>query len=162
MVFKVKREYSWGDYKYNIDASIVGNVFEQIEEEQGSVTREAFLEKSRPEDSPTHKLFEWDDAKAAEAYRLNTSTKIINALRIKYLDNDNEPQPVVAFIRTTDCGEKPRYSNIISALTAEESKEIILRRLQNELDGLIERNRHIEELADMLITSGNKLKRKKK
>ena len=154
------REYSWAEkgMNYKVSASVVGSVFEQIELEQGHVTREAFLEKSRPKKSPTHCMFEWDDKKAAEKYRLNTATKIINSLRITYLDNDNEPQPVTAFIRTTALREKPKYVNIVEALKSEESRDIILERLRRELEGFIERNKHIEELADILIKAGADLK----
>lgn len=67
---------------YKVSAETAGSVMEQIEKEQGSVTKETFLEASRPEDSPTHDLFEWDDSIAAENYRLYQSGQFIRELHI--------------------------------------------------------------------------------
>ena len=71
MVYKPKNNYSWGDgWSPNLDANIVGGVVEKIEAEHGAVTKELLLEESRPEDSATHSIFEWDNDKAAESWRL--------------------------------------------------------------------------------------------
>ena len=60
-----EKKYSWRAGK-SVSAQVAGEVMEMIEKRDGELTKEAFLEESRPEDSPTHGLFEWDDAVASE------------------------------------------------------------------------------------------------
>ena len=161
MVFKPKKQYSWNDdYKLKIDPNIVGGVLEQIEKTQGVVTAAAFLEVSRPTSSPTHDVFEWDNDKAAENWRMHQSRTTINALRVTYTNADGEETKVSAFIKTSNSGATT-YENIQSALSDSEKKEIIIKRIQDELDSFIIRNRHIEELADILEASAKKLRGKR-
>lgn len=159
MVYQPKNSYSWNDdYKLKIDPNIVGGVLEKLEAENGKVTADDFLDFSRPEDSPTHSIFEWDDTKAAELWRHTQSRITINNLRVEYANTDGEQVKVSAFIKTSAPGTNTAYENIQMALSNEEKKEIVLTRIQKELDSFIIRNRHIEELADMLEASAKKLR----
>lgn len=69
----VYKKYSYKHGKTGASAQTVGETLERIEKRDGAVTKEAFLEESRPEDSPTHAMFEWNDGIAAEKYRLEQS-----------------------------------------------------------------------------------------
>lgn len=92
--------FSWRKgYSYKVSAETVGIALEQIEEKEGHVTSKGFLEYSRPEDSPTHSMFEWDDSVAAEKYRLNQSAKIINQLEVKIVcEQSGEDSSIKAFV----------------------------------------------------------------
>ena len=159
MVFQPKRFYTWGDgFKPNADANVVGAIYEQIEEREGSVTKENFLEASRPDDSPTHNLFEWDDKKAAESYRLETSKKIIGCLQLTFETIDNKECSVRAYVNVSPLTEKAKYENIEVVLRDEDKRANYISRIKQELDNYIKRNAHIEELADILIEAGQKLK----
>lgn len=156
MVFKPKG-YQWRNgYSYAVEAKVVGKVVEKIEKRDGLVTREAFLDASRDEKSPTHSMFEWDDTIAAEKWRLDESRKIITALQIVYEDNNKQEKTAPAVINVV-AEKTAKYQNIITALSAEESRELIIKRLKNEVSQLIERNRHIDELADILRDALNEL-----
>lgn len=160
MVYKTKKLYSWAEgWKPNMDANVVGSVVEEIESEHGEVTKEFLLEKSRPEESVTHGLFEWDDSKAAEKYRLEQSKRIINNLRVVYETKEEEKVAVKAFVNVSEVTHKSRYRNVGSVLQEDDSREIYLKRIRNELEAFIERNRHIEELADILIEEAEILKK---
>lgn len=162
MVYQPKRKYEWWDaMSRKVDANVVGGVVEQLEEKYGEATRERFLDASRPEDAPTHCLFEWDDSVAAEKWRLDQSRKIITNLRVVYLNNDKEERKVPAFINTNENRTKPTYESIEDALRDDNKKEIILNRLRGELDAFIVRNQHIEELADILEESAEKVRERR-
>ena len=89
-------KYSWKNgYNYKVSAETVGGVLKEIEESEGEVTSKSFLEFSRPEDSVTHSMFEWDDSVAAEKFRIYQSGKIINQLAIEIVyTEDTTPQEV--------------------------------------------------------------------
>ena len=163
MVYKPKRKYEWWDgYSRCVDANVVGGVVEQLEATNGSVTREDFLEVSRPDDAPTHDLFEWDDTVAAEKWRLRQSTSIINSLRIVYEDKSGDERKVSAFIQTSAPGERAVYENIQAALKDTGKRDAILNRLRGELDAFIIRNQNIEELSTILEEAAEKCKRRRK
>lgn len=163
MVYQPKRKYEWWDgYSRTVDANTVGAVVEHLEEENGQVTKEDFLEVSRPEDAPTHTLFEWDDSVAAEKYRLDQSRKIITALRVVYETKNEEEIKVSAFIQTSADGNKTHYENIEDALKDDGKREIVLNRIRGELDAFITRNQHIEELADILEEGAMKVRKRGK
>ena len=156
MVFQPKKQYQWGDgYAPSIDPNTVGFVLEQIEEENGGITADAFLDASRPENSPTHSIFEWDDAVASENWRRHQSRCTINAIKVVYIDKSDEEQKVSAFIKTSRPKESTVYENVQSALSDETKKEIVLERIRKELESFVIRNSHIEELADLLTDASN-------
>lgn len=160
MVYQPKKKYQWGEgYQPKLDANIVGGVVEQIEDEYGSVTKEIFLEKSRPEDSATHSLFEWDNDKAAENYRLEQARKTIGCLRVVYSSPKNADVPVKAFVNVSEFTEKAQYRNIEVVMNDEDSKETYLTRIRHELNSFVRRNQNVEELADILIETGKNLKK---
>lgn len=129
---------------------------EQIEKERGSVTKETFLEASRPEDSPTHDLFEWDDSIAAENYRLHQSGQFIRELHIdiEKVEDDSckqislnlseekpkeRPQTMRAFLATTAYGngnrifQKAEYVSAEKALSEPISRQNVLQNARREL-----------------------------
>lgn len=158
MVFQPK-SYKWRDgFQYAVKADVVGSVIEEIEARDGTVTKEAFLDASRPEDSPTHSMFEWNDAMAAEKWRLEESRHIIINLQVTYDDaSDSGKKDVSAFVNIKS-ERKAEYKNIIDALSDQESRALIIERINRDLDQIIERNRHIEELADILESKLIKLR----
>ena len=163
MVYQPKKKYEWWSQgTWAVDANVVGAVCEQLEEQNGQVTKEEFLEVSRPEDAPTHALFEWNDSIAAEKWRLDQSRRIINGLRIVYENKDKEEVKVSAFIQTSPTGTNTVYENIHEALRDVGKREIVLNRIRGELDAFINRNRNIEELADILEEAAERLRKRGK
>lgn len=158
MVFKPEKKYSWAEgYVSKVGADVVGKVIEEIEQENGVVTRELFLEASRDEKAPTHCLFDWNDESAAEKYRLDQSRHIINHLKVEIVREDKKVEYVVpAFINVRN-ENSATYQNIVTALSDQESRELILERLRREVDQLVIRNRHIEGFAEILLDAYQKL-----
>lgn len=63
--------YVWADSGPKLGnpaANIMGKEFAALAED-GRLTRSSIVTRARPDDSPLHKYFEWDNAKAAEKYR---------------------------------------------------------------------------------------------
>lgn len=149
------KKFSWKDgWNPNIKAEIVGGVFEEIEKRDGQVTSKSFLDASRDEDSPTHSLFLWNDAEAAEKYRLSQSHRIISQLQVEIVveeipAEETEVQIEVeemktykapAYLNVNPVGRfgaskntTGSYVNLNTAMSNEDMRKVILENVLNEL-----------------------------
>lgn len=57
---------------------------EAIRAERGVLIPQYVVEAARPQSSPLHRFFEWDDEKAAEQHRVETARGLIRSVRIQY------------------------------------------------------------------------------
>ena len=128
-----EKKYSWRAGK-SVSAQVAGEVMEKIEKRDGVLTKESFLEESRPVDSPTHKLFEWDDTVAAEKFRLEQSRMAIQDIVVTIVKTDNEPIKRHAFVNVV-AGKhnKAEYSNVEVAMSDETKRKAVLQNALNEL-----------------------------
>lgn len=76
-----------------VPADEVVRELERIRKERQELTASAVVEESRPKDAVLHSAFEWDDALAAEAHRLNQARHLIRAT-VQVLENKSVPVPV--------------------------------------------------------------------
>lgn len=56
----------------------------------GDLTPDIVLDAARPETSPLHKHFEWDDSVAAEAWRKNQARTLIQSYKLHIVDERGE------------------------------------------------------------------------
>lgn len=146
-----QKRYTWNNVNRSVPADVVGRTLERLEAENGYVDRKLFLDASRPEDSATHALFEWDDAVAAERYRLGQSRNIINDLAVVVVECEKddvqysiaiEPnvaeeiagQQLAAYVNCGDSRQsKVRYTNTLRAMSSVEGRLNVLRHAIAEL-----------------------------
>lgn len=153
----MEKKYLWDRRTYSVKPEIVGKVFEELEEEFGEVTPDNFLEASTPEDSPTHKLFTWDDRKAAFLYRMNQSRKIINDLRIEIVAN-NDKMAVPAYVNVSMKNDgSASYRDVMRAFEARDTREIVLDRAYRELSMFKIKYSKFQELASIMDAIGEVL-----
>ena len=60
----------------------------EIETKTGMVTPRALVDKARASDSPLHGLFEWDNARGAENYRLWQARQHISHVRVEFMGQE--------------------------------------------------------------------------
>lgn len=179
MAFQPKgdRQYSWswGVGKPKVSADVAGNVMRRIEERDGKVTRASFLEESRPEESETHELFEWNDEVAAEKFRLVQSGKYIQNIKVTIISEEpQEPvetkvvmapeaeaegpaeEPVErayttrAFVSVADTRSSSGiYVNIEKAFSDAELRKRVLAHALEELENFQKKYSQYEELKDV-------------
>lgn len=56
--------------------------------DRGELTPPAVVDAARPEESPLHSCFEWDDGRAAEQYRLVQAGTLIRRVRVTVITGD--------------------------------------------------------------------------
>lgn len=137
-----------------VSAQVVGQTIAALANEQGRLTPSAVLDAARPEDSPIHPCFEWDDSKAAETWRLEQARRLVRAVVI-VPDNDRGV-PVRAFVSLLehDAGEtdaeavpRPAYVSTRSAMEDPERRRQLLMRALDEAIAWQKRYEHLEEFA---------------
>lgn len=139
--------YKWKNYKYSVPAEVVGKHFQKLEKKEGALTSQNVLESARSEKSPIHSLFEWDDTKAAEQYRLKQAAQLICNLTVE-IETDDKPIECRAYMDVSEA-KVGSFINVQSAFQSEESREVVLRRALNELSAFKTKYKNLLELQDV-------------
>lgn len=139
--------YKWKNYKYSVPAEVVGKHFQKLEKKEGTLTSQNVLESARSEKSPIHSLFEWDDTKAAEQYRLKQAAQLICNLTVE-IETDDKPIECRAYMDVSEA-KVGSFINVQSAFQSEESREVVLRRALNELSAFKTKYKNLLELQDV-------------
>ena len=143
---------------YKVSAQTTGEKIEEIIQQYGAVTKENFLEASKPADSVTHNLFEWDDTKAAEKYRLHQSNMIINSLTVQVnVENRATPITTRAFVNVQkeDGRQKAEFLRIDTAFSDMECKTIVLANAIQELREFRKKYETYSELSQVFEAIDN-------
>ncbi|MBO6178502.1 MAG: hypothetical protein J6M62_11250 [Selenomonadaceae bacterium] len=135
--------YKW-KYNISVEAETAGKELERMENKHGKVTPQIILDESRADNAPLHRLFEWDDTKAAEKYRLTQAQNIIHNLTITVDNPKTERQTTVrAYVKLQD--EVYNYISVTKAVTEQDTYQAILnealeeiKRFQRKYSGLVE------------------------
>lgn len=163
MIYKWKSP-GYGVVDFNVEANVVGECLAEIEAMYGSISVDNFLEYSRPEDSKTHSLLEWEDSVAAELWRKKQAHVIITSIVIieeTPITKEVETEIEADIIEAT-FNEHPAFLNINpkridsgifinsnDALANEETRDIVLKRALNELQMFKHKYKALKELAEI-------------
>ena len=143
MVYQYKAPYA------RVGAQIAGEELARIEKEKGSLTPEMVVDESREEDAPLHPVFEWDDRKAAESYRIVQAGSLIRNVTVK-VEEAPRMEPVRAFVNVAPVGKrKGVFVSIKNAMDDADSRETVLARAMVELEKIKEKYKGLRELADV-------------
>ena len=150
--FTNKYSYRRG-FNFKVPAQIVGETLEKLAQ-NGELTSSSFLDASRPEESPTHNLFEWDDSIAAERYRLQQATVAINSIEVQIINEANATvMPQAAFVNViSKAPSRPgSFAPIEIALSDENMRSTLLLNALNELKSFRRKYNQLSELTDVFL-----------
>jgi hypothetical protein len=85
----------------------------KLESRSGKLTPLQVLEAARPEESPLHDFFEWDDSAAAEAYRIDQARELIRRVRIEVTYEETTIRTVQYVRDNTRKAEETGYVNVL-------------------------------------------------
>ena len=83
--FMVKKNYVYKKTAFvrrGVKAQTAGEELQRIQKEHGEVTPPLVVDEARPDESPIHEVFEWDDWEAAEQYREHQARNLIRSIEI--------------------------------------------------------------------------------
>ena len=119
-------------------------VAEEIMDIGESATPEQIVERAKDPKSEVHKLFTWDDSKAADNWRKYEARQITHCLVIKETIKEDVPPARFFYISTE--GYKP--TNVIFRKADE--REMLLKRAWAELRAFKAKYSMLQELAEIL------------
>lgn len=119
----------------------------------GRLTPDAVVEAARNARSALHRHFEWDDAKAASAYRLEQAREIIRVIRL----DDGAEEPTRAFLSVKDdSGVSYRTSQEVSGSI--DLQLAVLKQAERDLDAFQKRYKELTEVCSDVISAREKVK----
>ena len=150
--FTNKYSYRKG-FNFKVPAQVVGETLEELAQ-NGDLTSARFLEVSRPEDAPTHNLFEWNDSVAAERYRLQQATVAINSVEVQIVNEATATvTPQAAFVNVVRkaTAQPGSFAPIEIALSDENMRSTLLLNALNELKSFRRKYNQLSELSDVFL-----------
>ena len=139
--------YQWKpEARVKVDAQIAGEELERIRvRNNGRLDSRGVLEASRPSDAPLHGEFEWDDAAAAEQYRVQQAGYLIRMIAVE-VDQAERSEPMRAFVSVVREADRS-YTSIQHALSDTELRAQVLSQAWSELEAWRKRHAELIELA---------------
>jgi hypothetical protein len=127
------------------DPQKIGEALTKIAEEGGGeLTPRAVVENARNPRSVLHKHFEWDDAKAAEAYRIDQARAVIRCIHAE--DDDASEGHAPAFVSISDKGGTS-YRTLDAVKNSADLQARVLAQAERDLEAFQKRYTAMEEVC---------------
>jgi len=112
----------------------------------GLLQPNAVVEAARPESSPLHSRFEWNDGKAAEEYRIWQARQLIR-VTVEVMDRTGESFDVFVSLSPDRQRESGGYRVLTDVLSDTDMRAQLLKDALAELELFREKYRQLKELA---------------
>lgn len=140
---------------FPVSAQVAGEHLEKLKQRDGFLTGKSVLDSGRPEDSPIHSCFDWNDNTAAEKYRLSQANDLIRSIVVAMPQEEDkaENQKVVRAFLNVESENKNGamttgiYISSKEALSQEETRKIVVGKALNELKIFRTKYENLSELA---------------
>lgn len=144
--------YEWmAGFRSSVKAQEAGEIMRRLADE-GELTPARLVEEARPESSPLHRGFEWNDAKAAENYRRQQATTMIRAIVVKESNivEDGSDEICIKVFNMAERGNG--YESLETILVDEYKTDSLLSRALDELKSFRAKYRQIQKLAKVMAS----------
>lgn len=140
--------YKWKDAsQVHIDAQAAGEEMERLRTlYNGRLESQMLVEAARDKESALHDHFEWDDTRAASAYRMDQAGHLIRSITVEIQKWDGEQAPVRAFVSVKRDNDRS-YTSVQHALSDNELRAQVLASAWAELEAWRKRHAELIELA---------------
>lgn len=149
-------KYLWADgSRVKVAAEVVGGVLDDISARNNDrVTPRMVVDEARPEQSPIHPCFEWDDLRAAELFREDQARYVLRSIRVVREDEDADtPSEVmhayVSVVESQDGKATTSFVPISLALSESSLREQLIRQAMKELDAFERKYRTVVRLSSI-------------
>lgn len=93
----------------------------------GNLTHEMVLADAQDPSSPLHDYFEWDDTKAAQAWRIEQARLLVRSVRV-VINTERQVITTIGYVRNPDLpGDEPGYVSTARILNDKDrAREVLL------------------------------------
>ena len=154
---KMQKSWSWKSSArfpkdVQVPAGAFGAVIDKImRENNGEVTDQRIVDEGRPENSPTHGLYEWDDGVAAEAHR-RTQAGYYRRHVLVVVQSGKKPvksAPRIALVSTKTDDGKRAYRDAVEVMSDQQMRVEALDEAMRLLMGIRKRFSNLRELSEV-------------
>lgn len=129
------------------DPQKIGTALAKIAEQQkGRLTPPAVVEAARDTRNPLHKHFEWNDALAAESFRLEQARMLIRSVA---LVGDDDAEPAPAFLSISDKAGTS-YRSMGDILDSADLQSAVLAAAERDLAAFEKRYRQLKDICEIV------------
>lgn len=126
-------------------AQALGAVIERLRSKRGKFEARDIVRAARPKSSPIHRLFDWNDAKAAEKWREIQARDYVRHLVVVVEHNGREDTMPVA----VSFGAGKGYVATEQAMSSTTLRAVLLKQALAEAEAWRDRYRHLAELSSV-------------
>lgn len=145
--------YEWKEgTRFPIPAKVAGETLAKLEKKHkgGVLPPEVVVDHARPEKSPIHPCFEWDDAVAAEKHRIDQARQLVRCIRVVHPGaEDEEPKAVICYASVTVPDVGKGYVSTARILGDEDLKQQMLDDAIRQIEGWRQRFASLSELQSV-------------
>lgn len=124
---------------------VIGEALEAIRSAGGGDLKpKAVVDAARRKSHPLHKHFEWEDAVAAEAYRLDQARALIRVVRV--VDEETAEGNTRAFISINE-NRRVAYRSAEQVKTSADLQLAVLKQAQRDLEAFERRYRELKDIC---------------
>jgi hypothetical protein len=125
-------------------------VLADIHERDGLLKPRAVVDEARPEESPIHDRFTWDDHVAGEKYRVYEARDLIKRVVMVLPDKPEQKVPVYVSLGSDRVGDGGGYRPLPQVLSSEDLEREMLRTAYAELQSIRKRYADLKQLAGVM------------
>lgn len=130
------------------ELQVVVRELNRIEKRDGALHPESVVDEARPESSPLHGFFTWNNNEAAELYRRWEARKLIQSVRIIY-EGKKDGTVVRAYVSLIVNDERGYYG-MARVLSSSDLRAQLLETALKEAESWMTRYEHLKELSEIV------------
>jgi len=141
---------------YSVSAEVAGTELDRIYEKNGELKPADVVEESRPETAPLHPIFEWDDKKAADKYRVEQAKHLMCAIVQIEEREEQPPKEIRAFVHA-----EKAYHPVRVVLQHPDMRNEALRDAFRSMESFRQKYSSLAELSGVIVEMDKLLAQRK-
>ena len=135
--------------KYITNSETIHELKRIYKENGGILLPKTVVNEARNPKNPLHCHFQWDNTKAAEAYRIEQARSLLQ-VTVEIIDIGGDKRPVRVFASLSTDRDAGGYRTTIDALTDKDMRECLIKDALRDIDFFERRYREIKELSAVI------------